>query len=162
MTATLDSQESRRDFLVSIRPNYAAQIIEGRKTVELRRRFPDTTVPGAIVLIYSSSPVQAIVGYAVIREVQRRPVNVIWARYGRAACITQEDFDEYFDGLDEGYAIVLDRVKKFPREFPASDLRERFGFVPPQSFRYLAAEYYTLIDHGRHQAPHRYKRRLRR
>jgi predicted transcriptional regulator len=30
----------RHDFVVSIKPEYALKIIEGCKTVELRRRFP--------------------------------------------------------------------------------------------------------------------------
>lgn len=156
----LGSESPRRDFLVSIRPSYVEKIIDGSKTVELRRRFPSAAA-GSIALIYSSSPVQAIVGYAVIREVQRRPLRDIWSRYGQAACITRDAFHEYFDGLEEGYAIIIDRAKRFSREVTAADLRERFGFVPPQSFRYLGEEYYSLIENEHDQAPHRHKRRHR-
>ena len=34
--------EFRRDVLVSIRPFYASKILNGHKTVELRRRFPES------------------------------------------------------------------------------------------------------------------------
>jgi hypothetical protein len=56
--------EFRRDVLVSIRPNFASKILDGDKTVELRRKFPEVGAMGMTALIYSSSPVSAIVGYA--------------------------------------------------------------------------------------------------
>jgi predicted transcriptional regulator len=55
---------SNRDLLVSVRPKYASQILSGKKTVELRRKFPETIAAGTLALIYSSSPVRAIVRYA--------------------------------------------------------------------------------------------------
>ena len=157
----MQAEQARRDFLVSIRPTYAEKIIAGQKTVELRRRFPQTASPGAIALIYSSSPVQAIIGYAVVDHVQRLPIDSMWTRHGGAACITKDDFYEYFDGADEGFAIVIRKAEKFKQEICVSDLRERFGFVPPQSFRYLEKEYYALLDHEQHQATDRHKRRNR-
>jgi predicted transcriptional regulator len=47
------------DIIISVKPEHAHNIIVGRKTVELRRRFTDTS---AIVLIYSSSPEKALIG----------------------------------------------------------------------------------------------------
>jgi predicted transcriptional regulator len=38
---------------------YAAKILDGEKTVELRRRFPDSGSVGATLFIYSSSPIRA-------------------------------------------------------------------------------------------------------
>jgi predicted transcriptional regulator len=144
----------RKDFVVSVRPLYAEKIIDGEKTVELRRRFPEVTATGAIVLIYSSSPVQAIVGYATISEVHRLPVNSIWSKFGKAACISRSAFKEYFEGLHEGYAIVLSNVRKFSQEIPVSQLKKRFGFIPPQSFKYLEKEYYSLLKNEHVQAPY--------
>jgi predicted transcriptional regulator len=53
-----------RDLLVSLHPRHASNILSGEKTVELRRRFPERHMRGALALIYSTSPVQAIVGVA--------------------------------------------------------------------------------------------------
>jgi predicted transcriptional regulator len=55
--------EFKRDVLVSIRPFYASKILTGHKTVELRRKFPEVGAVGATALIYSSSPVSAVVGW---------------------------------------------------------------------------------------------------
>jgi predicted transcriptional regulator len=139
----------KRDFLLSIRPNYADKIVSGAKTVELRRRFADEAEAGAILLIYSTSPTQAIIGSARIKEVKRLGLSTLWRQYGKAACILRQDFDTYFEGLDKGYAILLEEVKPFRRAVTASDLREKFGFVAPQSFMYLRHEYYCLLKNER-------------
>ena len=142
----------RRDYLVSIHPNYVEKIVEGVKTVELRRRFSETVAPGAIILIYSTSPTQAIVGSASIRGVRRLQLDELWEQHGGAACIDRDTFDDYFNGLDEGYAILLEDVKPFARQVAAADLKQKFGFTPPQSFMYLRQEYYPLLNHERVQA----------
>lgn len=145
---------SRQDFVVSIRPHYAKKIVEGEKTVELRRRFVDEVDPGSLILIYSTSPIQAIIGRATIDDVRKLSLRKIWQAFADKACVDRREFDQYFYGLDEGYAILLKNVKKFRHCLAAADLRKRFGFVPPQSFRYLPEEYYSLLDHERLQAPH--------
>ena len=38
-------------IIMSIRPEHAFDIMSGRKTVELRRRFPEHVPPGSLILI---------------------------------------------------------------------------------------------------------------
>lgn len=126
----------QRDVVLSIKPVYSEKILAGHKTVELRRRFPVSAPSGALAYIYSTSPVKAMVGTASIREVLKLPVEQIWAEFESTAFIERPHFDRYFDGLDHGFALVFDRVKAFSRPLPLSELREKFGFEPPQSFLY--------------------------
>ncbi|TWB12958.1 putative transcriptional regulator [Nitrospirillum amazonense] len=149
----------KRDILVSIRPTYASKILSGLKTVELRRKFPEASAIGATVLIYSTSPVQAIVGYARIKDVLRLPVEQIWQDHGEAACIERHDFDAYFDGLAYGFAILLDKVQTLNQQLNVAELKDEFGFVPPQSFRYLDEGYTSLLSDERLQTPYRHKHR---
>jgi predicted transcriptional regulator/DNA-binding XRE family transcriptional regulator len=125
-----------RDVVLSIRPHYCAEILKGRKTVELRRRFPLFAPRGTIAYIYSTSPEQAMVGLAQIENVWRLPVQEIWARFRKSASIRRADFQEYFRGLNEGFAIQLTKARRFPRALTLPELRDRFGFEPPQSFLY--------------------------
>jgi predicted transcriptional regulator len=142
----------RRDFLVSIRPTHVEKIVGGVKTVELRRRFSEDVAAGAVILIYSTSPTRAIIGSASIGGVRRLLLNDLWDQHGDAACIDRESFDAYFSGLTEGYAILLEDVRPFQRHVAAADLKERFGFVAPQSFMYLRQEYYPLLKYERIKA----------
>ena len=96
-----------RDVILSIRPVHAEKILDGSKTVELRRRFTGGVRPGTIALIYSTSPRSALTGSARIKEVQRLAVPELWERHCSAACLQKEEFEHYFSGLASGYAIVL-------------------------------------------------------
>jgi predicted transcriptional regulator len=147
------TNQSKRNVLVSIRPIYATKILNGLKTVELRRRFPRATTCGAMAMIYSSSPVQAIVGFARIKEVLHLPVSGIWRDYGAAACIARDQFDEYFSGRNHGFAILLDDVRALRRQVKVVDMKKNFGIVPPQSFRYLDERHYSLLKDERVQIP---------
>jgi predicted transcriptional regulator len=139
----------RRDLLLSIRPNYVDDILNGKKTVELRRRFSEAATAGSILLIYSTSPTQAVVGYATIEAVKKLPLGKLWKLHGKDACVSREEFDQYFSGVSEGFAILLKDVTILKKRVSASHLREKLGFVPPQSFMYLTQPYYRLMRDGR-------------
>ncbi|MCB0310230.1 MAG: helix-turn-helix domain-containing protein [Bdellovibrionales bacterium] len=126
----------QRDVVISIRPQYSDRILDGSKTVELRRRFPVSAPQGTIAYIYSTSPVRAMVGMAQIGDILKLPVAEIWRRFSGEASISKEDFDKYFEGADHGFALVFEQVRPFSEPLPLDLLRERFGFEPPQSFLY--------------------------
>lgn len=135
-----DSFKSQRDVVLSIKPVYSEKILDGRKTVELRRRFPMSASSGTLAYIYATSPIKAMVGAAEIRDVLRLPVEQIWRRFKESASIDQENFDKYFYGVSQGFVLVLSGVKSFSRPLPLSELREKYGFEPPQSFLYAKNE----------------------
>ena len=134
-----------RNVIFSIKPHYAHKILAGHKTVELRRRFSNEAVVGAVAFIYASSPVQSMLGYARIADVRKLPLKALWKIYGTEACLAKSDFDRYFTGLEHGYVIVLEDVKPLLNSVPADVLKIRFGFRAPQSYRYATTEYCALI-----------------
>lgn len=131
-----DPFKPQRDVVLSIKPIYSEKILAGKKTVELRRRFPISAPTGTLAYIYSTSPVKAIVGTVSISDVLELPIEQIWTEFEGAAFIERPRFDRYFEGLDHGYALIFDDVKSFSRPLPLHELREKFGFEPPQSFLY--------------------------
>lgn len=126
----------QRDVVLSIKPQYSTKILKGEKTVELRRRFPVNVPAGTLAFIYSTTPDKALVGFAEIRMVSKSKVADIWKQFKSEACITKEDFDAYFSGQEFGFALQFRRAKRFKEAIDLADLRERFGFEPPQSFLY--------------------------
>ena len=107
--------EFTRNLLVSLHPRHASNILAGEKTVELRRRFPEQHTRGALALIYSTAPVQAIVGVARIKHVLKLPISRIWKEYGVAACVSKAEVEAYFSGLREGYVILLEEARPLKR-----------------------------------------------
>ena len=110
-----DDPSPRRDVILSVKPIYSDKIIRGIKTVELRRRFPVSTDRGLRAYIYSTSPVRAVVGAAEIANVEKLPISVLWRRHGKSASIRKADFDAYFRGLDEGFALKIAKAWSFSR-----------------------------------------------
>lgn len=144
----------QRDVVLSIKPEYSDKIIEGLKKVELRRRFPSSVPKGTIAYIYSTSPVRAMVGMVEISGVLKLPVSKIWEQYSNTAYIGKADFDRYFEGVEDGYALEFENVREFSSPLSLAVLRTRFGFEPPQSFLYAKHDLrkalkdeYTIVSH---------------
>lgn len=131
-----DTRRARRDIVISIKPYYTGKILDGVKTIELRRRFPLSVSSGAVAYIYSTSPEMALVGTIKINNVERLELSALWKKHGRSAAIKKAQFDAYFCGLGEGFAIKLSTPYRFPRPLTLRELKERFGFKAPQSFLY--------------------------
>lgn len=117
-----------RDVLMSIRPEYAAAILSGSKTVELRRRRPSFAA-GSRVVVYSSAPDQQLLGTFESGEIHEAHPERLWKLVSNRAGIARPDFDAYFDGCDVGYAIEV----RSPRRLNPEPLR----FRPPQSYLFL-------------------------
>ena len=143
-----------KDVVLSIKPQFSEKIVAGKKKVELRRRFPISAPRGAMAYIYSTSPTRAMIGSVEIAGVQKLPLGDIWKQYSKVAHIARDDFEHYFSGLTEGFAISFENAQRFSRAVELTELRKRFDFEPPQSFLYaspllrtaLRNEYASLSD----------------
>lgn len=125
-----------RNVIISIKPKYALKVVSGEKTIELRRRFPVDGIAGGMALIYASSPIREIIGYTVIKEVRKLSIDALWKASHKHACVSKEFFYSYFDGVDEGYALVLKQPVKLIQPLNIKRLEEEFLLSAPQSFRY--------------------------
>lgn len=131
-----DNFRPQRDVVLSVKPKYSTQILTGKKTVEVRRRFPVNVPKGTLAYIYSTTPDKALVGFAEIESVTKKSVSAMWQAHRQETCITKRDFDSYFSGQEFGFALRFRRAKPFKESIDLAQLRERFGFEPPQSFLY--------------------------
>ncbi len=119
--------------LYSIKPIYSNKIISGNKTYELRKKMPAKKID--YMLIYSSSPVSKVVGYAEVKGVHKNTVSEIWKFTSKYAGITKQAYEEYFKGYGDAYAIELGSIKKFTRPFAINEINP--DYVAPQSFSYI-------------------------
>lgn len=126
--------------LLSLRPRFAAGLLDGTKTVEIRRGRAHLE-QGATCLLYSSSPERALVGTAEVASTHVGPPSVIWDRWGRYTGLARSEFDQYLEGRSEATAIVMEAACRFPVSIPLNELRGRQkGFVTPQSYRFVAEQ----------------------
>jgi predicted transcriptional regulator len=130
----------RELLLMSIRPQYVKQIFAGTKTVELRRVRP-AIEPGDRILIYSSSPVMAIVGTAEVEDLIVARPERLWIDVGKRTGISRAAFRSYFEGTGNAVGIALRAARPLKRQIPLEELRRRWPWLqPPQSFRYIRAK----------------------
>jgi predicted transcriptional regulator len=144
-------ESASKDVVFSIHPGHADKILTGEKTVELRRKFTEEFEPGGLAMIYSTSPIKALTGVAKIQDVQRLKLPTLWKEHREKFCVRKDDFDNYFSGLERGYAIILNAAQPLPRPIHLHELRVRCGFAPPQSFQYASASLRGLVNYERAQ-----------
>ena len=109
-------------ILISMKPPYARAILEGSKTIELRRRFSENLPIGSKMLIYATTPQKEVIGECEIKKVHKLPLDKLWEKSCRDAMINWETFILYFDGLNEGYGIEVCKPFMYEKPIPLNEL----------------------------------------
>lgn len=131
-------------ILLSIKPNFVAEIVNGKKQFEFRKTLYKRRDLKTIV-VYSSSPVCRLVGEIEVEDILYENPDKLWKLTKSAAGITKECFQNYFAGKHYAYAI---KIKAFhPYEKPLV-LDEKYpGVTPPQSFCYVESELQPILKY---------------
>jgi len=120
----------------SIKPVYSEKIMTGEKKYELRKRLPNGNMD--FIVIYTTTPICKIVGYAKVKEVHVKTVNDMWEIVSSSAGICKKDYMAYFHGKDNAYAIELENIRRFKKPFNIKEINKNFS--APQSFCYVKEE----------------------
>ncbi|TGK81980.1 ASCH domain-containing protein [Leptospira noumeaensis] len=122
------------NVILSIKPEYAWEIIRGNKKVEFRKSIFKKSIKK--IYIYSSAPDQKIIGYFSLKDIDSdTPIN-LWKKYGKVGCINKVDFFKYYSLKEKGVSLKIDKVVKF--KIPLDPYQVMENFYPPQSFQYCA------------------------
>jgi predicted transcriptional regulator len=117
---------------MSIRPEFASKILAGEKTVEFRKTAFRRNVTH--VLIYSTTPIGALVGICAVDGVSVASPGYLWRKYSAVAGIDRTGYSDYYSDRERAVAIRVSSVQRFDAPLPLSAVGEQ---RPPQSFRYL-------------------------
>lgn len=119
--------------LLSIKPEFALKIFEGKKKFEFRKvifKNPDVKT----VVVYASSPVQRVIGEFEIDDILSSEPEKIWRLTRKDSGITETYFYQYFESRDIAHAIKIKKVKKYRKPL---NLLDTYNVSPPQSYLYL-------------------------
>jgi predicted transcriptional regulator len=137
-----------RVALLSVRPRFAAGLLDGSKTVEVRRRQAHIA-DGAICLVYASSPVSALVGAIRIHTTDTDRPDSLWSRWGDRTALKRAEYDAYLVGSERPCAIIVSAAVSFPQPVSLPELRRRRrAFVTPQSYRFLDPDELGAVLNG--------------
>ena len=131
----MDTDDTERVALLSIRPEFANAIFAGRKTVEFRRAPWAADIK--VVLVYATQPVGQVLGWFTIARVAASTPGGLWRRFARHGAIEKRAYFDYFDGASRAFGIEIAAAVGFDRALALDDLLP--GLRAPQSFQYLAA-----------------------
>ena len=126
-------------ILMSIKSEYAKQIISGKKRVEIRRQFSKKW-SGSRVSIYASGIERSIIGEVSIRNVVVDKPDSIWEKFHSQIGCSKKEFDQYTQSKDEVYAVELENAIPYEKTVSlqeASSLAKK-KLYPPQNYYNLS------------------------
>ena len=121
------------DVLLSIKPEFADQILNGSKRFEYRKaafKYNSETR----VLIYATMPIGKVIGEFAVGQVLKASPEELWNDTHHHSGISRERFLSYFKGRSFGVAIGVEKARKYAEPVELSSLTDG---VAPQSFRYI-------------------------
>jgi predicted transcriptional regulator len=134
----------KTEVIISLRDEYVTQVLNGKKTVELRRRMVNIPA-GSRVWIYTKSPTASVTLCATVERVFTGSPREIWRDHKDAVGITRTEFDAYLGDVEIACAIVLKDVRSLAPAPKLHELRLRSAnFHPPQFFKRFHDEDKTL------------------
>lgn len=123
----------KKRVLLSIHPEFAEAILDGRKQYEFRRAVFKQDIDE--ILVYATLPIARVIGSFKVAAIYEGPPNKIWAETKLLAGVSKARFDLYFKDRSRAFAIQVSRPKRFIK--PVSLSRFLASNCPPQSFCYV-------------------------
>lgn len=123
----------KKRVLLSIHPEYANAILDGKKCYEFRRVIFKHEVNE--IYLYATSPISRIIGKFKVVEIYKESPEVLWVKTKDFSGVTQEMFEKYFKNRKKAFAIKISDPIRFEKPQPLS--RYITSKTPPQSFCYI-------------------------
>lgn len=125
-------------LFISVKPQFASKIVDGEKSIELRKSKPKVG-QGDYILIYATKPFMKVVGFAKIEQIIDTNPQKMWDSYSEKLGINKLDYDNYFNNSNRAIGIQISSVCKFKKGFLLSDIKKIMPtFSPPQTYLYFS------------------------
>ena len=119
-------------ILMSIKPEYVDKIFSGEKKYEYRKRKCKEKID--TIIVYSSSPIQKVVGELKIKQVLYDKKSIIWNKTNRYSGITKIKYDKYYENCDNAVAYEIEKAILYDKPKDLKDFNIR---TAPQSYVYI-------------------------
>ena len=119
-------------ILMSIKPEYVDKIFSGEKKYEYRKRMCKEKIDR--IIVYSSFPIQKVVGELIIKRVLYDKKSKIWNKTNRYGGITKTKYDKYFENCNYAVAYEIEKAILYNKQ---KDLKDFNVKMAPQSYVYI-------------------------
>ena len=128
-------------ILMSIKPEYVDKIFSGEKKYEYRKRMCKEKIDR--IIVYSSFPIQKVVGELIIKRVLYDKKSKIWNKTNRYGGITKTKYDKYFENCNYAVAYEIEKAILYNKQ---KDLKDFNVKMPPQSYVYITNKVVKLNE----------------
>lgn len=119
-------------ILMSIKPKYVDKIFSGEKKYEYRKRTCKERIDK--IIVYSSSPMQKVVGELEIKRVLNDKKDIIWNKTNKYGGITKSKYDKYYEKCDNAVAYEIEKASLYNKPKKLIDYKIK---TAPQSYVYI-------------------------
>lgn len=119
-------------ILMSIKPEYVDKIFSGEKKYEYRKRMCKEKID--TIIVYSSAPIQKVVGELKIKQVLYDKKTIIWNTTYKRGGITKIKYDKYYENCDYAVAYEIEKAILYDKQ---KDLKNFNVRMAPQSYVYI-------------------------
>ena len=117
---------------MSIKPKYIQKIFSLEKKFEYRKNIPKDRIDK--IIVYSSFPIQRVVGELYIKEILYDDKDIIWNKTYQYSGVDKKEYDKYYKNCNKAVAYKIDKVIIYDSYKYLSD----YGIKnPPQSYIYI-------------------------
>jgi predicted transcriptional regulator len=119
-------------ILMSIKPEYVDKIFSGEKKYEYRKRMCKEKID--TIIVYSSSPIQKVVGELKIKQVLYDKKAIIWNTTYKHGGIKKIKYDKYYENCSYAVAYEIEKAILYDKQKDLKDFNVR---TAPQSYVYI-------------------------
>ena len=121
--------------LLSIRPEFVKEIVNGNKKYEYRKLiFKRDDI--STVVVYATKPYGKVVGEFEIDNIISDSPSALWEKTKKYSGTSKRIYNEYFQGRDQAFAIKIKSCKMFEEPLTLQEFDKNIK-VAPQSFCYI-------------------------
>ena len=128
------------NIILSIKPQWAKLIYEGKKIIEWRKSYPLNYIPGKTkVYLYETAPIKKITGFFYLKSVgvYTKKFFGLGSKEGeefiKCGCVSKDDLIKYQGQSDYLYIWIIDRPTILHQNLNITEFNIK---RPPQSWCY--------------------------
>lgn len=116
----------KKAIYISIKPKFTKKIENGQKNYEFRKYIPKQEI--CTLYVYETVPTSKLKYIIELGKIIEYPNKILKSGYGN---------EEFNKGLKNAkYAYEIKHVDLLEKPIDLKILKEKYGFVPPQSYAY--------------------------
>ena len=124
-------------MFISIKPKYLELILEGSKTIELRKCKPSSFFDSYIIL-YATNPEKKVVGICELVEIIETTPEEMWISHSDQLGINKNEFFTYYSGSNTAIGLKIKNVIRIDKYLSLETIKNiEPSFSPPQTYKYI-------------------------